>query len=298
MSVLVVGEALLDIFDGRRRPGGSPMNVAVGLARLGLTTVFHTSLGNDDAGPLVAEHLRASGVHITPESWASRPTSVAEVQLDRVGDATYRFDITWDPAPVTAASSTNFRAVHIGSLGGVMRPGAAVVDTILDASRPCAMLSYDLNIRPTIMGRRDPVRERVENLVARIDLVKASDEDIAWLYPSLPVERVLEHWLTLGARMAVLTCGARGARAVNARTAVDVAAPPANICDTIGAGDSFMAGLLAALDNLGILDRAGRDSLPTLGEQRLREVVDHAVRCAAVTVTREGADPPLRADVA
>jgi fructokinase len=297
MSVLVIGEALLDIVDGKGCPGGSPMNVAVGLARLGVTTFLHTSLGNDGAGQLVAEHLRTSGVHITPESWTSRPTSVAEVQLDSVGNATYRFDITWDPAPITTAP-TNFSAVHIGSAGGAMQPGASIADTILDSSRASAMLSYDLNIRPAIMGNRDSVRERAENLLARIDIVKASDADIAWLYPSLPAERVLEHWLALGPRLAVLTRGAQGARAINAKTAVDVSAPPANIRDTIGAGDSFMSGLLAALDDLGLLDRAGRDSLPTLRDKRLSKILDFAARCAAVTVTREGADPPLRADVA
>jgi fructokinase len=294
---MVIGEALLDVFDGKRRPGGSPMNVAVGLARLGVTAVLHTTLGNDDAGQLVAEHARASGVHITPESWTPRPTSVAEVQLDDVGNATYRFDITWDLAHVTATSA-DFHAVHIGSIGGVLQPGASVADAILDSGRASAMLSYDLNIRPAIMGGRKSLRERVENLVARVDIVKASDEDVAWLYPSLPVQRVLEHWLALGARMAVLTCGAQGARAITAGTAVDVAAPPANLRDTIGAGDSFMSGLLAALDDLGVLGRAGRDSLPTLGDQRLREILDFAVRCATVTVTREGADPPRRADVA
>ncbi|WP_203918827.1 PfkB family carbohydrate kinase [Rugosimonospora africana] len=297
MSVLVIGEALLDVFDGKRRPGGSPMSVAVGLARLGLTTVLHTCLGNDDTGQLVAEHVRASGVHITPESWTSRPTSVAEIQLDSAGNATYRFDITWDLAPITATSA-DFRAVHIGSIGGVMHPGASVADTILDSRRPSTMLSYDLNIRPAIMGSRDSIRERAESLIARTDIVKASDEDIAWLYPSLPAERVLERWLALGARLAVLTRGAQGARAVNAKAAVDVTAPPANIRDTIGAGDSFMSGLLAALDDLGVLNVAGRDSLPTLSDQCLRDILDFAVRCASVTVTREGADPPLRADVA
>lgn len=297
MSVLVIGEALLDVVDGRRRPGGSPMNVAVGLARLGVATVLHTSLGDDPAGQLVAEHVRASGVRITPESWTSRPTSVAEVQLDGLGNAAYRFDITWDPAPVTAAPAC-FHAVHIGSIGGVLQPGASVADTILDSARGWALRSYDVNVRPAIMGGRDRLRRRVEDLVARIDIVKASDEDVAWLYPSLTAERVLDRWLALGARMAVLTRGPQGARAVNARTAVDVEAPPADVRDTIGAGDSFMSGLLAALDDLGVLDGAGRHRLPALGDRRLREVVEFAVRCAAVTVAREGADPPRRADVA
>jgi fructokinase len=295
MSVLVMGEALLDIFDGRRRPGGSPMNVAVGLARLGVTTVLHTALGSDDAGQLIAEHLRASGVHLTPESWTSRPTSIAEVQLDSAGNATYRFGVSWNPAPIPA--SADFCAVHVGSIGGVIPPGASVADTILDSSRPSAMLSYDLNIRPAIMGNRDSIRERVENLVARVDIVKASHEDVGWLYPALPVERVLEHWLAFGTRMAVLTRGAKGARAINATTAVDVTAPTADVRDTVGAGDSFMSGLLAALDDLGVLDRAGRDCLPTLSDQRLREILDFAVRCAAITTTHEGADPPRRADV-
>jgi fructokinase len=296
MSVLVIGEALVDIVDGTRRPGGSPMNVAVGLARLGVATVLHTSLGDDSAGRLVAEHLRDSGVRITPESWTARPTSVAEVRLDAVGNATYRFDITWDIAPVTATLG-GFQAVHIGSIGGVLQPGASVADTILDSGLDCTLRSYDVNVRPAIMGGRDGLRRRVEDLIARVDIVKAGDEDVAWLYPSLPAERVLDHWLALGARMAVLTRGPQGARAVNASTAVDVAAPAVGIRDTIGAGDSFMSGLLAALDDLGILNGAGRHCLPALGGRCLREIVEFAAGCAAVTVTREGADPPRRADV-
>jgi fructokinase len=273
------------------------MNVAVGLARLGVPTVLHTCLGDDTAGRLVAEHLCASGARITPESWTCRPTSVAEVRLDGFGNATYRFDITWDPAPITSAP-VRVHAVHIGSIGGVLQPGASVADTILDSVHDSALRSYDVNIRPAVMGGRDRLRRRVEDLIARVDIVKASDEDVAWLYPSFPAERVLDRWLALGARMAVLTRGPRGARAVNARTAVDVEAPPADIRDTIGAGDSFMAGLLAALDDLGVRAGAGRDCLPAPGDRRLREIVEFAVRCAAVTVARAGADPPRRAEVA
>ncbi|MEV6964022.1 carbohydrate kinase [Hamadaea sp. NPDC051192] len=293
MSILVIGEALLDIVNGQRRPGGSPMNVAVGLARLGLTTVLHTSLGGDDAGRLVERHLVASGVHITPESWTSRPTSVAEVQLDRFGNATYRFDITWDPAPITAAPE-GVQAIHVGSIGAVLPPGASAVDAILDTGPAVAIRSYDLNIRPGIMPSQEVVRQRAENLIARTDIVKASEEDVAWLYPARAPEQVLEHWLGIGARMAVLTRGGQGARAINATTTVDVAAPPTNVRDTIGAGDSFMAGLLAALDDGGALDR---ERLSTLSEEQVRGIMEFAVRCASVTVTREGADPPVRADV-
>jgi fructokinase len=295
-AVLIVGEALVDVIDGQQRPGGSPMNVAVGLARLGIPTVLHTSLGQDDAGQLVARHLRASGVTLTAGSWGAGSTSVAEVRLDPLGVATYRFDIAWDPQPVDAAGT--FRAVHVGSISAMMPPGAAAVDAVLSDRRSSAMLSYDINVRSALMDGPALARARAEAIIAGIDVVKASDEDIAWLYPGLSADGVVERWLGLGSKLAVLTLGARGARTGNARTGVEVVAPPAPVRDTVGAGDSFMAGLLAGLDELGLLNAAGRASLPSLGEAELRVITGMGVRCAAVTVTREGADPPRRTDLA
>ncbi len=289
MSVLVLGEALVDVIHGRPRPGGSPMNVAVGLARLGVPTTLHTSLGRDDAGLLVERHLRASGVMITPESWADAPTSVAEVKLDAAGSPSYRFDIIWDPTPLSLAAGP-FDAVHVGSIGAVLRPGTAVVDAILDSCRP-ALISYDINARPALMEDRATTLERVEQVVARSDIVKASDEDIQWLYPELEPNRVLERWLGLGARLAVLTRGSAGAIAMNPASTVTLPALPVAVRDTVGAGDSFMAGMLVSLAG------ADRERLPALGAEALARHLTLGLRCAAITVTREGADPPWSDDL-
>ncbi|MEV0136001.1 PfkB family carbohydrate kinase [Dactylosporangium sp. NPDC050688] len=296
MTVLVIGEALVDIIDGRRRPGGSPMNVAIGLGRLDVPTVLHTSLGDDEAGRLLETHVRASGVALTPQSRGTASTSVAEVSIDGTGAPTYRFAITWDPDPVDVATG-RYSAVHVGSISAMMRPGTSVLDAVLDVSRASALLTYDLNVRPALMGTPGPARARAEQIIACVDVVKASDEDVAWLYPGLPADRVVERWLAAGARLAVLTCGARGARAATATTAVEVAAAEVHVRDTVGAGDSFMAGILAALDDAGLLTAAGRGRLPALDREELRRVVGFGIRCAAVTVTREGADPPWRVDV-
>ncbi|WP_238013509.1 PfkB family carbohydrate kinase [Dactylosporangium sp. AC04546] len=296
MTVLVIGEALVDVIDGRRRPGGSPMNVAIGLGRLGVPTVLHTRLGDDEDGQLLETHVRASGVALTPQSRGTAPTSVAEVSIDGTGSPAYRFAITWDPEPVDVAAG-RYRAVHVGSISAMMRPGTSVLDAVLAASRASALLTYDLNVRPAIMGAPGPARARAEQVIACVDVVKASDEDIAWLYPGRPADQVFERWLAAGAKLAVLTRGARGARAATAATAIEVTAADVPVRDTVGAGDSFMAGMLAALDDAGLLTAAGRRGLPALDREDLRSVIDLGMRCAAVTVTREGADPPWRADL-
>jgi fructokinase len=161
--------------------------------------------------------------------------------------------------------------VHVGSIGAALEPGATLVERLVTSSRPSATISFDPNVRPQLMGSAETARPRIERLVALADIVKASDEDLAWLYPGADVTEVVDRWLALG---------------------------PALMVDTIGAGDSFMAGLLAALSDRGLLGAARRSALRELSASDLTEVVGFAARCAAITVSRPGADPPTRADLA
>ncbi|MBX3195385.1 MAG: carbohydrate kinase [Microbacteriaceae bacterium] len=274
----MIGEALVDVVEGVALPGGSPLNVAVGLARLGVPTTLHTAFGTDAHGELIAQRLAASGVEVTPGSRDDRPTSVALAEVGPDGAARYRFELEWDPAPVESAG---YELVHTGSIGAALPPGAEIAERALaDAT---GLVSFDPNIRPALMPDRASALARVERLVAASDVVKASDEDLAWLYPRLSIAEVLSRWAAAGPRLVVVTRGGEGADALADGAALHVDVPPVAVADTIGAGDSFMAGLLAAVLELGF--------------DEPKRALEFAARCAAVTVSRPGADPPWTREV-
>lgn len=287
---LVIGEALVDIVerDGEtlERPGGSPLNVAVGLARLEVPTALHTSIGSDDHGTAVQEHVAASGVQLSDSSVHEGTTSTATAVIGADGAATYRFDLAWDPAPVPPADGVEL--VHVGSIAAFLAPGSVLVREAVDHFRTSALISLDPNIRPQFVGDRDRARRVVEELVERTDIVKASDEDLEWLYPDLGDIAAAEHWRALGPAVVVVTHGGRGATALTRSQVVSVLSPTVDVADTVGAGDSFMAGLVAAILQGG-LDRA---ALVGIGEADLTALLEFAARCAGITVTRPGADPP------
>lgn len=291
-TVLVIGEALVDVVDDQAMPGGSPMNVAVGLQRLGIPTTLHSAFGADPSGVAIAQHLDESGVTVTANTVADRETSVALATIAPDGAATYTFSISWDPGPVDTAG---FALVHTGSIGAALEPGASEVETVLRDT--AALVSFDPNVRPALMGDHAAALARVERFVALADIVKASDEDVAWLYPDAGVAATLERWLALGPALAVVTRGADGADALAASGPVHVPAVLGPVADTIGAGDSFMAGLIAALGDLGLLDAARRDQLRALSSADVQQVVGFGARCAGITVSRPGADPPTRDEV-
>ncbi len=300
-NVLVVGEALVDVVrrddDDVVHAGGSPLNVAVGLQRLGVPTTLHSAFGADPHGVEIAQHLEASGVSVTSSTVSDRETSVALASIGADGAASYTFSIDWDPAEPDVANG-EFDAVHTGSIGAALEPGATMVERLLARLRPTTTISFDPNVRPQLMGSPDDARPRVERLVAMADVVKASDEDIAWLYPDAELADVQARWLALGPALVVVTRGAEGADALVARGPVHVAAPAIEIVDTIGAGDSFMAGLLSSLSNLKLLGGDRREALRALPRRDLALVVRSATRCAAITVSRPGADPPTQDEVA
>ncbi len=299
--VLVVGEALVDVVrrdgDDVAHPGGSPLNVAVGLQRLGVPATLHSTFGADQHGVAIAQHLEASGVSVTASTVSDRETSVALASLGADGAATYTFSIDWDPADPDIADG-EFDAVHTGSIGAALDPGATMVEALLARLRPTTTISFDPNVRPQLMGSPDEARPRVERLVALADVVKASDEDISWLYPDAEVADVQARWLALGPALVVVTRGADGADALVGRGAVHVAAPATEVADTIGAGDSFMAGLLRSLSDLKLLGADRRESLHELPRRDVALVLRFATRCAAITVSRPGADPPTHDEVA
>lgn len=299
-AVLVVGEALVDVVrraDGsvEEHPGGSPANVALGLARLGRTTHLLTHVGDDERGDAVRSRLEQAGVHVLPGSVQPGPTSTAQAAIAEGGSASYEFHLTWSPAATDLPEG--LLAVHTGSIAATLQPGAATVERILLGQHRSATTSYDPNLRPAIMGSPEEVRSQVEALVAASDVVKVSDEDLAWLVPGTPPEELLAEWLQLGPAVVLMTRGGDGALALTAAEEVSVPGVPVDVADTVGAGDSFSSALLDALWTQGLLGAPARPALRAITADRLEEAVRHAVRAAAITVSRAGADPPTRAEL-
>lgn len=301
--ILVVGESLIDVVnrpDGStlEHVGGSPANVAVGLARLGHDVTLATMIGADDRGTRIADLLGREGVALTAGSIGAHRTSVATATLDATGAAAYTFDLAWElPEGQPREGRTH---VHTGSIAATLEPGASAVLSTLQAARPGATISYDPNARPSLMGDPHEVRAKMEQLIGLSDVVKASDEDIAWLYDGAPVSDILRLWGLLGPPLLVVTRGDKGAliglTVTGELTSID--SPAVDVVDTVGAGDSFMAGLVSGLLDAGLLgDMAARDRLRSASLADVRPAVDRALACAAITVSRAGANPPNLAEL-
>lgn len=300
-TALVVGEALVDIVRGpggttTEHVGGSPANVAVALRRLGRPATLVTQYAQDRWGLLIDEHLRAEGVDVVRQEPRSGRTSTADAVLGPGRAAAYEFDLEWSLRPWTPAEPPV--VVHSGSIAAVLSPGADGVLQTVDRIREHATVTYDLNIRPAATGPLAGVRETALALVGRADVVKASDEDLAHLYPGLdPVDAALA-LLERGPCAVVITRGGDGSTAVTSDTRVDVSAPEVEVADTIGAGDSFCAAIIDGLWEQRLLGDAARPALRALDATGWRTVLEHAARVASITVQRPGADPPYRHDLA
>ena len=286
-EVLVVGEALMDVVnrDGSRveHPGGSAANVALGLGRLGVATALLTHLAADDRSRSLAGHLEASGVHVLASSVTAERASSAVATIEPSGAASYEFDVSW--ALPGALPSGSARVLHLGPLPAFLSPWEEL-DALIERVGP-REITFDPNIRPALIGSRDAVLPRFEEVARRASVVKLSDEDAGWLYPGLPVEKLLDTLLAWGARLAVVTRGAEGAVLATPSHRLSVAAAPVRVVDTIGAGDTFMASLI------GSVARGGSD----LPEARLLAVAEEARTAAAITASRAGADLPWASEL-
>lgn len=293
---LVIGEALIDVIGGRaEHVGGSPLNVAVGLARLGRDVDFLTHIGDDEPGHRIAEYVRSSGAQLVRGSVsASRtPTALATIAAD--GSADYRFDLDWRLSGTPEVGPPLF--VHTGSIAAVREPGCLAVAALLDTYRTSATVTFDPNVRPSLIADRELATERIARLVERSDIVKASDEDLRWIDPDHEPEWTARGWLASGPAIVILTSGDRGALAFCAAGRAQVAARPVQVVDTVGAGDAFMVGLIDALWALDLLGAGRRPDLARIGRDALTAVLESASLAAALTVGRAGADLPDRAEL-
>jgi fructokinase len=300
---LVIGEALIDAVtspDGTtaEHVGGSPANVAFGLAALEHEVDLATWIGTDERGARIEEVCRARGVRLTRGSQDARATPVAYATLAADGSAEYTFALDWQLSPVPSPAA--YAHLHTGSIAAVLEPGGTAVRDTLAAVRMHATISYDPNARPSLMGSRDDARATIEAVAALSDVLKLSDADLEWLYPGLDLSAVLARLGRLGASLVVVTLGPRGARARLTSSGEEVVLParPTLVVDTVGAGDSFMAGLLSGLLDAGLLGgTSGRARLHRAGIDEVIPALERGLASAACTVARAGAHAPTRVDL-
>ncbi len=300
---LVLGEALIDIVrrtngDIQEHVGGSPLNVAIGLGRLGHEVSMATYFADDERGRSIRDALAADRVGLTPGSISASRTPTATATLDDAGAATYEFDLTWAPPTPLPAPQGH---LHTGSIAVSLQPGASAVRDAVIAATAVGTVSLDPNPRPSIIGSAAENRSDIEELVGLADVVKASDEDIAWLYgEGAELAEVLRLWGRLGPSLVLATRGGDGATVHVPATGelFEVPGRTVDLVDTVGAGDSFMSGLLSGLLDDGLLgDLDARARLRTAGSDQLLRAVDRAVATSAVTVSRAGSQPPTRGEL-
>lgn len=289
--IAVIGEALVDIVGDAEHVGGSPLNIAVGLARLGEPTILHTRIGADRHGALICAHLTDAGVELGGASLADEPTWTATATLDAAGKAQYAFALG---GAITVPALRALRVVHTGSIGALRAEEADAVCAAFRTADQETLRSFDPNIRADVMGA--DARERVLRLAEHCHVVKLSDEDAAWLSPGEDLRAVLAAFAARGVRLGVVTRGAAGCIALADGVWYERAARPAAVVDTIGAGDAFMSGLLFGLlrDDT---DRCLVDGAP-LPDGAVEAALDAALASAAITVSRAGANPPHPGELA
>lgn len=304
----MIGEALIDLIqqggDGSydARPGGSPFNVAIGLGRLDVPVSLVARFGRDRLGMLLRRHAEASAVQLPPGTESPLPTTLALAAVDDAGQAGYSFyldataGLEWGDDGLGAGLAVG-DLLHVGSIASWYgRSGEAVLAlqrTVHAAGS--TLISYDPNLRPSLIGDRDAAAGHVEAAVRAAHVVKASTEDLAWLYPNAAIADTAARWSAAGPGLVVVTAGGDGARAY--ADGAEVAATPVlrvEVRDTVGAGDAFMAGLLAGLVDAGVRAPA---KLATLGPDGVAQALRFAATVAGRTCERPGADPPGRAEL-
>lgn len=290
---LVIGESLIDIVGSGDYVGGSPLNVAVGLARLGREVDLLTHIGDDVYGRRIVDYVNAAGAQLVPGSTTASRTPTARVTVSDDGSADYVFDLEWQLSGTPVAAPP--LVVHTGSIAAVQEPGCLAVAALIDAYRVSATVTFDPNVRPALIVDQDLARQRIEHLVERSDIVKVSEEDLRWLDPNRPPELIARSWLAFGPSIVAVTMGERGAEAICAAGNTRVGARPVRVVDTVGAGDAFMVGLIDALWSMGLLGAERRADLRRIGLDALSEALQVATRASALTVARAGADLPDRA---
>jgi fructokinase len=302
--ILVTGEALIDLFIGLPHPagfpaeaiaGGSPFNVAIGIGRLGRPSAFLSTLSDDVFGSFLADRLAQSGVNTSYIRRCPNYTTLSVVATDASGQPQYSFyapdsaDRALTPEMLPARLPTDVNAIAASSYALGVEPIATAIEILLRREAGTRVISLDPNVRPRVVGDLKVYRERFERLLTYATIVKASDEDIELLYSTHDLASAARSWLERGPKLVIITRGEKGSLAAFADRIVERPAPRIEVVDTVGAGDTFHAGLLAWLDAKDLLTPQG---IAGLSEAQVTGAVDFAAAAAAIVCTRRGANPP------
>lgn len=305
---VVAGEALMDVFTGATTPtgialdariGGSPLNVAFGLARMGQKVAFLGGLSSGELGNRLVDALRAEGVSLEAVHRSAAPTTLSLIGVDAKGVPEYAFYGTGAadrtlPLAALERMPVDARLLHVGSYTMVVGDTAATQRALIERVRGRMVVSYDPNLRLNVEPELAVWRETLEWMLPRTDVLKLSDEDLGLLYPGVDPAAFAADCLVKGAGLVALTRGGKGAFAWHASGVCEVPPVHVDVVDTVGAGDTFQAALLTRLDELGALTPAG---VRGMGAETLLDAMRFAAEAAAITCSRRGADLPRRAEL-
>ena len=297
-QVWVVGEVLIDLIpDGSKYVavvGGGPANTAKALANLGVKTHFIDGISNNEYGQMAKAELLSANVLLDYAQYSNKPTCTAKVKLSSSGGATYEFVIedtaTFDFSDQWLPDPQKFKPslLHIGTLATVIEPGASVLFGWAQSVAKVAPIVFDPNIRPAMLSNRDEYVDKVEKWVEISSAVKVSDEDLNWLYPGKSIDEIVNNWLGKGVQIVVVTLGEQGITAFRKNEQISIDAVKVVVADTVGAGDTVGAVLVEAIV---------KNGLDKLSGEVLKTMLNRAVKAAAITVSRTGANPPSKEEI-
>jgi fructokinase len=301
-ATVVTGEALIDLVLARDgsldgHPGGGPYNVARTIGRLEQPVAYLGRISTDGFGRRLREQLVADGVALGSAIATDAPTTLALAELDAAGAARYHFYDTGTSAPgltleaASAALPEQVSLFYLGTLGLVFEPMASTLEALVTRMDDDTLVALDPNCRPTTITDPAAFRERLARLLVHTDVMKASEDDLAWIAPGSDPVTTARGLLGRDGAVALVTLGGDGALVVTAHDTVEVRAPAVEVVDTIGAGDAFMGAFLAHWRSRGF----GRAELRRIDE--VQTAATFACRVAAITCARAGADPPRLAEL-
>jgi fructokinase len=317
--ILVIGEALIDLIENRYQAGafnavvgGANANVALALARRGTKHQFLGRISKDRFGKIIRDRLESNGVNLEHSIDATELTTLAVVSIDSNGVSNYSFyvngtaDWGWTPAELPSdidLENMHATAIQFGCLTMAMAPGNAVIEEWAKAhyDQKSVTISHDINMRPALGFERDVERKRVERVNSFSHVIKASDEDIQWLYgldEGADLDDIVNEWIGDSGRHVFVTRGGDGTSIYRpGGVRIDVPSRKINVVDTVGAGDTFCANMLGQLSDLDALGTDAFDRLTNLTDDAWRELVHTSGIAASITCERAGCEPPTKPEL-